>query len=270
MATARSAEERAVIRVAGDGARDFLHDLVTTDVVGLAAGAARYGALLTPQGKYLADFVMIGEPDAVLIDVDASQAAGLTQRLIMYRLRRKIAIGDAGLSVVQIWGDGAAEAAAATGGAAVRDPRGAAFGWRVYAADAGAALVATGADVADRAAWDALRVAEALPEPGTELGAESYVLEFGFERLGGVDFRKGCYVGQEIVARMKHKTELRKGMARVAIDGDAGPGAQIINADGKPVGVLGTVAGGEGLAHLRFDRADGELRAGDAVLRRIG
>ena len=119
MATARIADERAVIRVAGDEARAFLHDLVTTDVAGLAPGAARYGALLTPQGKYLADFIMVGEPDAVLIDVEAAQAPALAQRLTMYRLRRKIAIDAAGLSVVQIWGDGAAGAAQAAGAAAV-------------------------------------------------------------------------------------------------------------------------------------------------------
>ena len=112
-------------------------------------------------------------------------------------------------------------------------------------------------------------MANSTPEPGTELGGDSYILEYGFERLHGVDFRKGCYVGQEIVARMKHKTELRKGMVRVAIDGDAAPGAEILGAGGKVAGVLGTVSGGEGLAHLRFDRAEGELRAGDAVLRRI-
>lgn len=269
MATARSAGERTVIRVAGDEARGFLNDLVTTDVAGLAAGAARYGALLTPQGKYLADFIMIGTEDGVLIDVDAAQAPGLAQRLTMYRLRRKIAIEAAGLAVAQLWGEGAEAAAGAAGAMAVADPRGAALGWRVYAPDADAALAASGAAVADRAAWDALRVANGVPEAGSELGPDAYILEFGFERLHGVDFRKGCYVGQEIVARMKHKTELRKGMARVAVDPGAAPGTEILSEGGKLAGVLGTVSGGEGLAHLRFDRAGGAMRAGDAVVRRI-
>jgi folate-binding protein YgfZ len=269
MATERSADERTVIRVAGDEAHEFLNDLVTTDVAGLAAGTARYGALLTPQGKYLADFIMIGAADGVLIDVDAALAPGLMQRLIMYRLRRKIVIEAAGLTVVQIWGEGAEAAAHAAGGIGVTDPRGAPLGWRVYAPDADAALAASGASAADRAAWDALRVAHGVPEAGTELTPDAYILEFGFERLGGVDFRKGCFVGQEVVARMKHKTELRKGMARVAVDGDAAPGTEILSEVGKVAGVLGTVSGGEGLAHLRFDRAEGEMRAGGAMVRRI-
>jgi folate-binding protein YgfZ len=102
-----------------------------------------------------------------------------------------------------------------------------------------------------------------VPETGIELTPDTFILEVGFERLGGVDFRKGCYVGQEVTARMKHKTELRKGLARVRIDGAASAGAEI-TADGKPAGTLGTRSGDKALAYLRFDRAVGEMRAGDA------
>jgi len=116
--------------------------------------------------------------------------------------------------------------------------------------------------------WDALRTAHLIPETGVELTPDTYILEAGFERLNGVDFKKGCYVGQEIVARMKHKTELKKGLARVSIDGAAASG-DAITADGKPVGTLHTVAGQQGIAYLRFDRATGDMRAGDAILRRI-
>ena len=100
---------------------------------------------------------------------------------------------------------------------------------------------------------------------GIELGPETYVLEAGFERLHGVDFRKGCYVGQEIVARMKHKTELKKGLVQVRIEGTAPVGTELATPDGKAAGTLYTQAGGHALAHLRFDRASGPLRGGDAV-----
>ena len=283
MATGRAATERQVIRVSGDGAREFLHDLVTSDVAGLAAGQARYGALLTPQGKYLADFIMLGEAQAVLIDVAATQAPALSQRLGMYRLRRKLTIEDAGLAVLQIWGEGAEGAAhgaahglkqgadqgadQGAGALAVADPRDPALGWRVYGP--GAALPPDVTD-APRAAWDALRIAAGAPEPEAELTPDSYILEYGFERLNGIDFRKGCYVGQEIIARMKHKTDLRKGLVRVRLTGEApAPGTAILTEGGKPAGVLGAAAGGEALAHLRFDRADGPMTAGDAVVTRI-
>jgi folate-binding protein YgfZ len=127
------------------------------------------------------------------------------------------------------------------------------MGWRLPDAE--------GSDGTD---WDAVRVEHLVPEAGAELVAnDSYILEMGFERLGGVDFRKGCYVGQEVTARMKHKTELKKGLARVLIEGDAALGAPI-EAEGRPVGMLHTRSGDRALAYLRFDRAEGPMRAGDA------
>ena len=118
--------------------------------------------------------------------------------------------------------------------------------------------------------WDALRVANCIPQSGVELiPDETYILEAGFERLHGVDFRKGCYVGQEVTARMKHKTELRKGLAPVAVDGPAAPGTEI-TADGKTAGTLLTRAGDRAIAYLRFDRANGEMRAGAARVTRTG
>jgi hypothetical protein len=138
------------------------------------------------------------------------------------------------------------------------DPRHPALGWRAYGVDPGSA---------PRINWDAIRVAHLIPESGIELVPDdSYILELGFERLHGVDFRKGCYVGQEVTARMKHKTELRKGLARVTIDADAPVGTEIL-ADGRPAGRLFTQAGGKALAYLRFDRAEARLVAGQARVR---
>ena len=108
-----------------------------------------------------------------------------------------------------------------------------------------------------------------MPKTSVELlPNDSYILEMGFERLNGVSFRKGCYVGQEVTARMKHKTELRKGLAQVAVSGDAAPGTEI-TADGKSVGTLLSRAGDRALAYLRFDRADDTMQAAGAAVRRM-
>jgi len=140
---------------------------------------------------------------------------------------------------------------------ALADPRLAALGWRRYG----------GPEGSDPAIdWDAIRVAHVIPETGIELiPDETYILEAGFEALHGVDFRKGCYVGQEVTARMKHKTDLRKGLVRVRIEGQAEPGAEILAGD-RPAGHLFTRSGDQALAHLRLDRATGEMRAGQARL----
>lgn len=250
--TAETANDRKVIRIGGADARDFLQGLITNDVAGLDDGPV-YTAILTPQGKYLADFFLVAQGDDILLDVAASLADGLVQRLSMYKLRAAVTIEPTEISVTR--GTGIPPEGA------FADPRDGALGWRAYG-DTTAAE--PGVD------WDALRVAAVVPESGVELVPnDSYILEMGFERLNGVDFRKGCYVGQEVTARMKHKTELRKGLAQVSVSGSAPVGTAITTADGKPVGTLYTQSGGRGLAYLRFDRAKGEMQAGDAVVRRI-
>ena len=250
-------EARATVRVAGPEAEPFLQDLVTNDLSKLGPGALLYAALLTPQGKYLFDFLIAREPGGFLLDVAADRAAALVQRLSMYRLRRKVEIAEAGVPVALFWGGDPPEGALA-------DPRAAALGFRLYGLHR-----PEGAAEGRRADYDALRVAHLVPETGAELlPDETYILEAGFERLGGVDFRKGCYVGQEVTARMKHKTELKKGLVRVSVEGKAAPGTPV-QAGGKPAGILHSVAGAEGLAHLRFDRAEGEMTAGAARLRRL-
>lgn len=250
-------ERRATVRATGPEAEPFLQDLITNDLTKLGQGALLYAALLTPQGKYLFDFLIAREEGGFLLDVAADRAAALIQRLSLYRLRRKVEIAEAGLPVALFWGGEPPEGALA-------DPRAEALGFRLY----GRARPKDAAE-GTRADYDALRVAHLVPETGIELlPDETYILEAGFERLHGVDFRKGCYVGQEVTARMKHKTELKKGLVRVSVEGEAAPGTPV-EADGKPAGALHTVAGGEGLAHLRFDRATGDMRAGAARLRRL-
>lgn len=239
-------ETRQVLRITGSDRHRFLNDLVTNDLKGLDQGLV-YAALLTPQGKYLFDFFLSADGDSFLLDVDAGRAAILVQRLSMYKLRADVAIADAGLFVHRGLGTPPEEALA--------DPRHAALGWRCYASTPQAE---------DSVDWDALRVQHCVPETDIELIADgSFILECGFERLHGVDFRKGCYVGQEVTARMKHKTELRKGLVTVAVAGAAPVGTELTS-DGKAVGTLFTQADGQGIAYLRFDRVKGEMQAGDA------
>lgn len=258
-AAGRQAADRALLGVGGTDSRSFLQGLVTNDVRRLEAGPV-YAALLSPQGKYLFDF-FIGldpaDPARLLLDVAADRVEALARRLGMYRLRADVAVAADPRSVVTGFGPPPAGAFA--------DPRDPRLGWRLWTGDAAGAL----AGMAPLEAEAALRrrIALGVPEAGSELiPDDSYILEMGFERLHGVDFRKGCYVGQEVTARMKHKTELRKGLVRVRVAGiPPAPGTEITSG-GRPAGLIGAVAGGQGLAWLRFDRAGGPLLAGAAEL----
>ncbi len=239
-----SETQRVVLRIAGAEAHHFLQNLVTNDLDRLNEGPV-YAALLTPQGKYKADFFLVADGEDILLDVAEPLAADLQKALMLYKLRAKVTIEATDISVAR--GTGAPP------DGAYADPRDPRMGWRAY----------DGRPSEQGVDWDALRVAACIPESGVELTPDSYILEMGFERLNGVDFRKGCYVGQEVTARMKHKTELKKGLAMVEIDGEAAPGTAI-TADGKPAGTLFTQAGGAALAFLRFERATGEMDAGGA------
>jgi len=245
-----TASTRKILRLSGKDVREFLQGLVTNDINRISDGLV-YAAILTPQGKYLADFFLKADGDDVLLDADAAQADMLAQRLSMYKLRADVTIMPTNLHLHRAIGDMPADAQ--------RDPRHPALGWRAYRDTA---------QTEDTTDWPALYVEHMIPSAGAELTPDSFILEMGFERLNGVDFRKGCYVGQEVTARMKHKTELRKGLARVEITGAAAHGAPIM-ADGKAAGSLLTRAGNQALAYLRYDRATGEMHAEDATLTRI-
>ncbi len=241
--------DRTVIALTGNDRVTFLDGLVTNSIL-QPEGSIIYTALLTPQGKYIADFFVIVEPDRLLIDVATSLAPSLAQRLSMYRLRADVGIAETDL-IVSRGTSPAPEGAYA-------DPRHPALGWRSYG----------DAQISDDTDWDAIRVAHLIPETGIELTPDTYILEAGFEQLNGVDFKKGCFVGQEIVARMKHNTQLKKGLVRVSVNGSASPG-DAITAGEKSVGTLHTIAGDQAIAYLRFDRATGDMQAGDATLKRV-
>ena len=241
--------KRRILKLSGSDVTEFLQGLITNDIRGINSGLV-YAAMLTPQGKFIADFFLSKVEDGVLLDVAESHADLLATRLGMYKLRADVTIEATGLHLHRGLGDRPSDA--------LPDPRDPALGWRAYRDTP---------QTEDTVDWTALRVAHKVPETGVELTPDSFILEMDFERLSGVDFRKGCYVGQEVTARMKHKTELRKGLARVHLEGPADPGAEI-TAEGKPAGHLHSRAGDEGLAYLRFDRAKGPMLAGEAKVTR--
>jgi tRNA-modifying protein YgfZ len=238
---------RVVLHLDGPDVEPFLQGLITNDARKLAHGPV-WAALLTPQGKYLVDFLLVPAPSGVWLDVAEPHAADLERRLAMYRLRANVTITRTDLQVTRGLG--------APPPGAVADPRHPALGWRAYGVPGGPPQVD----------WDAIRVEHCIPETGVELiPNDSYILEAGFERLNGVDFRKGCYVGQEVTARMKHKTELRKGLVTVGVSGAAPVGTPVLAGD-RQVGTLFTSAGGRAIAHLRADLPDAPLLAGAARL----
>ena len=234
---------RRILALSGPDRVAFLQGLVTNKV----GDAPCWAALLTPQGKYLADFLIVPDGERLLIDVDEGLAGDLIRRLSMYKLRSNVTLEPVSLGVSR--GTGPAPAGA------IADPRHEALGWRLYGPE-------TGDDGTD---FDAIRVAHCIPESLIELiPNETFILEAGFERLHGVDFRKGCYVGQEVTARMKHKTELRKGLVTLGIDGAAPVGTPILMPDGREAGVLFTQSGSRAIAQMRFDRMVDGLVAGEA------
>ena len=228
---------RAVIAVRGPEAGHFLHNLLTADIDHLQLGAATYAALLSPQGKILFDMLVQRVEDDFLIDCAASQAAALIQRLSLYKLRARVEIArreDLGLSV---------SPAALPGGFA--DPRTHAIGWRLI----GAPLpeVARG--------HDAARIALGLADSEADLGSgEFFPHEANLDQLGGVNFRKGCYIGQEVVSRMEHRGTARSRILPVVLDGTAPPKDTAIRSGEKQVGTLLSSCGNIALALLRLDR----------------
>jgi len=237
---------RSILAITGGDRVGFLQGLVTNDVPALGHDLV-YAGLLSPQGKYLFDFFLFQDGETVFLDIAKTASAAFVARLNIYRLRADVSISTS--EVVLSRGLGTPPEGA------MADPRTPALGWRHYSREG---LLPAPVD------WQGLYVTNVIPTTGVELiSNESYILEMGFERLNGVDFRKGCYVGQEVTARMKHKTELRKGLVRVDLKGAAKPGDEII-ANGKKIGTLHSISGNQALAYLRFDHARNGLRVGDA------
>lgn len=264
--------DRAVLEVSGADARPFLQALVTNDVGRVGEGRAVYAALLTPQGKYLFDFFVAAHGEALWIDCEAACREALRKRLSTYRLRARVAIEDRPEEEVHaVIGADAAEALARVrGGVRFADPRLDALGARaILGPGGGAALEAAGIARADRAAYDALRIGLGAPDGRRDMTeAKSLPLENGFEALNGVDFDKGCYVGQEVTARMKHRGLIRRRLVPVRFDGPAPAPGTPVHDGGAAVGEVRSAEGQTGLAMLRLEvvAAARELRAGEVAV----
>jgi len=255
-------EDRGVVRVSGEDATSFLQGLLTNDVERLKPGEARYAGLLTPQGKILFDMLVVRAPAetgaAFLLDCAAAQAADLARRLGFYKLRAKVSIADesADHGVVAVWGEEPENAPGAVFYADPRDPR---LGWRAILP--GAKAVAVGE--AHAATYEALRIEAGVPKGGVDfVYGDAFPHDANFDLLHGVDFEKGCYVGQEVVSRMKHRGAARKRVARVKILGEPpAPGTPVLDRE-LAVGTLGSSSGREALAMLRLDRVEEANSAG--------
>ncbi len=248
-----SLTSRAVIAISGPDWRGYLQGLVTQDVETLAPGEIRFGALLTPQGRLLFDLFLVGTADGCLIDCAAQHRTALLQRLRMYRLRAKVELMEAETAVAALWG---LATAPEDWGA---DPRAAGLGFRGYGA-----IAPNEVTVVDEAAYEAHRFALGLPGP-TDWGHDkSYPIEANFDLLGGIDFRKGCFVGQETTSRMKRRGTIKSRMAPIAFEGaPPEPGSPVMAGELRAGQVMAGIENGA-IALLRLDRlGEGALALGD-------
>jgi folate-binding protein YgfZ len=275
-------DDRGVLAVSGPDRAGFLQGLVSNDVDKIATDRAVYAAFLTAQGKYLHDFIMVAAGEAIWLDAEAARLADLKRRLSIYRLRAKVTIGEAPeLTVAAVFGAGACPAldlpeqtgAARPFGAGVAlvDPRLAALGARVILPREAIreTLATTGFAETDFAAYDRHRLSLGVPDGSRDLMVEkSILLESGFDELNGVDWAKGCYIGQELTARTKYRGLIKKRLFPVRIDGAAPAPGTILSLDGKEAGEMRSSRDGIGLALLRLDAVadDRSLAAEGATL----
>jgi folate-binding protein YgfZ len=254
-------QDRAVISIKGTEARSFLQGLVSNDMDACVPGRGIYAALLTPQGKILFEFFVTEYGDRFLLDCAAARAAELVKRLTFYRLRAKIEIAAAPeLKVAAIW-DGAPPSVS-DGIAAFADPRLPALGVRLIGPLPSVQSATAGAQAGDYRSH-LLRLG--VPDSGDLPPDSVFALDAGFEELRGVDFRKGCYVGQEVTSRMKHRASARRRFLIADIEGDLPPPGTKLEAAGREVGTLATGADGRALALVRLDRVEEANNAGDDI-----
>ena len=275
--------DRGVIKVIGDDARKFLHGLVTADVLGVAPGTARFCALLTPQGKIIADFFVTQAPQAEVggffLDIPRALAATLLGRLNLYKLRAKVLIEDLTeiLGVLAVWdAQEATKDSTTKQGLTYADRRLPTLGFRVLIASHRAAATASelGAALASVEDYEAHRIALGVPAGGLDFAyGDAFPHEADMDQLGGIDFAKGCYVGQEVVSRIEHRGIARTRAVALRYEGATPPSGAPITADERQVGTMGSAARGRGIALIRLDRvAEAEqvaLAAGGIPIRLI-
>jgi folate-binding protein YgfZ len=263
--------DRGVIKVTGE-AEAFLQKLVTNNVLHMKTGEARYAGLLSPQGKLLFDFLIVPLPEGAeagyYFDCVKAQTADLVKRINFHKMRAKITVEDVSetLGVAAFWGQ---ETPQAPDGVAFKDPRADVLGYRLIAPHA---ILATLAPQAEEA-YESHRVTAGVPKGGIDfVYGDTFVHEANFDAVHGVDFKKGCYVGQEVVSRVHFRKTARKRIVKVHFDGPPpAPGSEILYGE-IAIGSIGSISGSEGLVTLRLDRLEAAkaagvpLRAGEATL----
>ena len=248
-------ESRSLVDVTGPEASAFLDRMITQNTEAADGRSAAFGALLTPQGKIISDFLVVRQDNGgFLLDTPAAGAADLRKRLTMFKLRADVTI-DASPLVVYA-GRGTPPAV----GLVAVDPRHPDLGWRLYAAEG---VVAT---TADETVWQAHRVALGIPEAGADLPLlDAFPHDLAMDSLHGIDFDKGCYVGQEVVSRMRYRGTARRRPVVLSADEDLAPAGTEILIAGRVAGYLGSASGNRGTAVLRLDRIRDAQTTGEAV-----
>ncbi len=275
-------EDRGVLAVGGPEARSFLQALISNDVDKISPDQAIYATLLTAQGKFLHDFFIAAHGDILLFDCEGPRLGDLLRRLMFYRLRAEVIIEDWSdrFMVAAVIGDGRAALGLGDsgvrsfgGGVAFTDPRATAPGARVLLPRGGgvAALEAAGLVAGATADYDRLRLDHALPDGSRDIVVEKgFLIENGIDDLGGIDFEKGCYIGQELTARTKYRGTVKRHLYRVDIDGPMPDPGSAITFEGRNAGAMRSASDGVGLALLRIEaveEANGTaLACGDARL----
>ena len=258
--------DRGVIRVGGADARDFLQNLVTNEMSEVTATRAGYGGLLTPQGKIIGDFLVVAVPDeeggGFLLDCQLLRVPDLMKRLKLYKLRAKLTLDDLSEATAVLASDDGAPLPA-DAGVVYADPRLPALGERAICDRDGVQEIATGS--AD--AYHARRIALGIPDGGRDfLYDDTFPHEALFDQLGGVSFKKGCYIGQEVVSRMQHRGTARTRIVPIVFPEGLHPEDGVeASAGGKTLGRVGGCAGGRALAMLRLDRVADAIAAGQTL-----
>lgn len=262
--------DRGVVKVAGEDARNFLNGLITTDVDRLKPGLGRFGALLTPQGKIIVDFLITEAPaghgGGFLIDCPKALAEGLATKLKFYKLRAKVIVENLSddLGVLAAWDGRLATQPDLT----FADPRDQELGYRILIPEDLKQKLSdlVGAELVDATDYEAYRIALGVPRGGLDfIYSDAFPHETNMDRLAGVDFDKGCYVGQEVVSRMQHRGTARTRSVKVLLDGPSPEAGTAILAGDKPVGTIGSTADGKGIAMVRIDRVADALDARQAL-----
>jgi folate-binding protein YgfZ len=254
--------DRGIVEVAGPDATKFLHNLVTNDIASLSPGEARFAGLLSPQGKILFDFLVFARDEeegrAYLLDCPRALVPDLVRRLSMYKMRAQLTITDRSEELASMaFVDGGQESPEVVAVAFARDPRSPELGWRgvVAASDADGGSA--------REKYEKLRIEAGVPQGGVDfIYGDAFPHEANMDLLSGLDFKKGCYIGQEVVSRMKHRGTVRKRVTPFSATGPAPAPGTPITVGELEIGVTGSSLGEKGLALIRLDRLEDARSAG--------